>query len=596
MEILSILLKLMPFTHKYQDGTVGWAFFDLNFGDVIVTSVEVCLIGIFGIFLWLLISSYLKDKKNIKFLNEQLIILQQNKFSNYNDFLNELKSKSPKLSAIWREFDESLIKQDGRYENSLDADYFFNEKSLISVAGSKLYSAIPGILLGIGLLGTFFALYVALIELNLDGDELKNSIKVFIGMVGIKFTASVWGVFLSVVFTLFEKGCENSLVKKVYKLQDKIDEIFKRQTAEQNLAKIAIQSQDQTMALNSLAETLTQKISEQFNPMLSQINQNLVQMPIQISNAIGESLASPLSEISEHTKNIVSSQSDNLESIVHDFVDKLDQTTGNQIDGVQNMMTQTTNELTNLVSTIKDISQEQNEKMFAREVEIQKLFTLATDSFENQVDSINKTVNMLDEKHNEIFDKHIAFANKLENITLKVLSEITKKAKETKEIIDISSQKLSAVPSMLDKFENSSDTLEKFAITTNEATKIFKESVKDLELSQENIKDQIEELSLQATMTNHIATSTKEITNSSENTAKTLQETYKNLINENSDNVDKLGESMSKWLSDYDRQVQSTMQNSLNEIQKSLANFANVLTSSIGSLEDAIETIDEKIR
>ena len=596
MEILSILLKLAPFTHKYQDGTVSWTLSDLNFGDVIVTSVEVCLFIIFGGFLYKLICYYLKDKKNIKFLNEQLIILQQNKFSNYNDFLNELKTKSSKLSAIWREFDESLIKQDGRYENSLDADYFFNEKSLISVAGSKLYSAIPGILLGIGLLGTFFALYVALIELNLDGDELKNSIKVFIGMVGIKFTASVWGVFLSVVFTLFEKGCENSLVNKVYELQDKIDEIFKRQTAEQNLAKIAIQSQDQTMALNSLAETLTQKISEQFNPMLSQINQNLVQMPIQISNAIGESLASPLSEISEHTKNIVSSQSDNLESIVHDFVDKLDQTTGNQIDGVQNMMTQTTNELTNLVSTIKDISQEQNEKMFAREVEIQKLFTLATDSFENQVDSINKTVNMLDEKHNEIFDKHIAFANKLENITLKVLSEITKKAKETKEIIDVSSQKLSAVPSMLDKFENSSDTLEKFAITTNEATKIFKESVKDLELSQENIKDQIEELSLQATMTNHIATSTKEITNSSENTAKTLQETYKNLIDENSDNVDKLGESMSKWLSDYDRQVQSTMQNSLNEIQKSLANFANVLTSSIGSLEDAIETIDEKIR
>jgi ABC-type transporter Mla subunit MlaD len=78
--------------------------------------------------------------------------------------------------------------------------------------------------------------------------------------------------------------------------------------------------------------------------------------------------------------------------------------------------------------------------------------------------------------------------------------------------------------------------------------------------------------------------------------AEKLQNIYSEIITDNTDNLEEFGNAMSQWLSDYDRQVQTTMQNSLVEVQSALSNFANTLTSSIGTLEDAIESLNEKIQ
>jgi len=173
MQTSDIFLKLVPFTVK--NPKTGEVFFshslnDFNIADRIITGIEVILIVFFlgtMIKLWF---SYRKDKKNVELLATEIINLKENGFSYYSDFLEKVSINS-KIKHLWNEFDESLIKKDGVVENSLDSAYFFNEYSLASAVGSKLYSAIPGILLGIGLLGTFLSLYVALAQLNLGGED-----------------------------------------------------------------------------------------------------------------------------------------------------------------------------------------------------------------------------------------------------------------------------------------------------------------------------------------------------------------------------------------------------------------------------------------
>ena len=656
MQVTDILLKLIPFTHKEDSGVVFT--FNLSFGDWIVTTIEIFLISIFlwtSIKLWI---SYKKDLKSTNLLCDETQLLDKNGFDYYNDFKNKLQVDK-KIAHLWGEFDESLIvKENGKYENSLDADYFFNRGSLASHVGSKYYSAIPGILLGIGLLGTFFALYVALIELKLDGEHLKESIRVFIGMVGVKFTASVWGIFLSVTFTFFEKTLEGKLARKIHNLQENIDSIFKRQTAEQNLFKIALESEQQTRAMNSLAETLTQKISENFNPILSTMNNNLEQMPHHISKAIGDTLSAPLEQLKNSAQNAAESQSNNLESIVNTFIDKLDSTAGDQAQGIQTMMSETTRQLTDLLKGIRDVTLSQNVMQKEREEKMQELFHRAMTSFETQMQQVQEVfgsvsqeasssmkemysqqqkvlsderasivehgqsistqmqslitsiaeqsgnrdeklqemMKMIQEQHTSLFTQNREFASELENSMAQIINNIVNKVTEVQTMINTTASKLENVPSMLDSFESSSDNLRGFGDTAKEASLALNGAVEELRNVQSSINEQLGHVKDHTQSLKEISSSTQTVSQSSEETAKELQNVYKKLITENTDNLDQLGESMSKWLSEYDLQVHSTMQDSLSKVQSSLATFAQTLTSSMGALEDAIENINTKVQ
>ncbi len=659
MQTVDILLKLLPFTVKDNETGIVSFSYHLNIGDWIITGIEITLIFIFLYSVIKLYRSYRKDYRNMHLLCTETEELNKNGFSYYNEFLENIK-KNKNISHLWNEFDESLIKKDGSIENSLDSAYFFNEHSLASHVGSKFISAIPGILLGIGLLGTFLALYVALSQLNLGGNDtgvMKTSIIHFVEMVGIKFTASVWGILLSVIFTIYEKTLEGKLSIKIKHLQDNIDEIFKRQTAEQNLSLMLTESEQQTLALNSLAETLTHRISEQFNPVITQMNQHLEQMPIHISKAIGESLKEPLQALQQNASSVVETQSESLENIVESFVEKLEQTTGDQAEHVQKLMGKTTEKLTYLIGSIQKISQEQNQVQQERETKMNTLFNTTMSTFKEQMDQmkdvftdasiqasstlhkmaeeqhekimqereaisqqggkittdmqeletlateasnrdvkVQELMTMISSQHSNLFETNKAFAKQMEEIITKIMNTIVLKVANVQSIINISTEKLSAVPEMLDTFVNSSTNLQEFAHTTKNATEQLSKTVLIMKNIENSINEQLQMFGNVTQSMNDASSNSVAILKTSGEVAEKLQNVYSEIVTDNTKNLNDLGSAMSKWLSDYDKQVHSTMQGSLSEVQSALSNFANTLTSSIGSLEDAIESLNEKVQ
>ena len=74
------------------------------------------------------------------------------------------------------------------------------------------------------------------------------------------------------------------------KIQKNINEMFQRETAEQNLDKILVENEQQTKALNGLATSLTEKISAEFNsiliPKIDSINEHFSNLPNSISSSI----------------------------------------------------------------------------------------------------------------------------------------------------------------------------------------------------------------------------------------------------------------------------------------------------------------------
>lgn len=434
MTLGELFFKLLPFTY-IEDGkvqsSIDWNTYSLGWdklsdGDKIITGIELFLFLIFIISLIRLIFSWLKDRKQIIKLSNILKNYTDKDIGiEYGNLLAEINKSDKTLKNIWNEFDESLIKKqtlDGKLliRNSIDSEYFFNKDTMISHIGSKLYSAIPGVLLGIGLLGTFFGLYVALVQLNVgDAEQLSDSIKLLINMAGVKFAASIWGLFLSILFTLFDKVLEFGLDSKLEKIQKDINEMFQRETAEQNLDKILVENEQQTKALNGLATSLTEKISAEFNsiliPKIDSINEHFSNLPNNISSSISKSLEKPLQNISDTVKNITTNQAEQstqaLETLITKFVDKLDSVAGSQGEMLkesviqsQKVLTETSNHLNTTFKSMNEMMLEQNKMSEFRDKKIleelnsikqsqNEMLNNLSNNVSSNMDEINKTVN-----------------------------------------------------------------------------------------------------------------------------------------------------------------------------------------------------------
>lgn len=144
---------------------------------------------------------YLISLSKIK--NAILIQLDSKEISAYKRYIKTIKKQSNTLNTFTR------------------ANQFYNLESLLNDNGIniRLYLAIPSLLIGLGVLGTFigFSLTVLSISDVLDSSNQLESMKKLFSSVKIAFLSSVTGMFWSFVFSKFEKI-------KLYQLKVKIDQ------------------------------------------------------------------------------------------------------------------------------------------------------------------------------------------------------------------------------------------------------------------------------------------------------------------------------------------------------------------------------------
>ena len=144
-------------------------------------------------------------------------------------------SEIPVINHYWSEFWETVVinkDQSGKdqFFNTVDAEYFFNEENLISNhIDIRFYNALPGILTGLGILGTFLGLMFGLSNLDFasaDSNELREGIAGLLSGATIAFSTSVWGMLSSICFNVLEKKCIKKLSLKVNDVKKLIDDLF----------------------------------------------------------------------------------------------------------------------------------------------------------------------------------------------------------------------------------------------------------------------------------------------------------------------------------------------------------------------------------
>ncbi len=296
----------------------------------------------------------------------------RNEFAkNYQNIINEDFSRDDSIfSYLWKEFTEQLIYPSQEvivFQNSIRPEKFFTLNHILGQHKINLrwLNSLPGVLVGLGVLGTFAGLTWSLIsvvpDLSEGGKNLNDAVKTLIKGSGIAFVTSIVGLFSSLIFNFFSDH-------RMSKIQGLVDEF------NSNLEK--------SLKFITEEHLLTLHLKE-----MSQQGKYLENMDEKIALKIGDMTK----QIGMEIKNVVSKSNQSMsENFFTDIANKI----ANSMEGFSKQQAENLNKnLSMLQDTIPslierlDNSQKQNEQ--ATSGAINNLASISTDN-QKQLDQRNK--------------------------------------------------------------------------------------------------------------------------------------------------------------------------------------------------------------
>jgi len=295
-----------------------------------------------------------------KWLRSQLIDLITNiKITRAQEDLSkeELKSKLDALfnaspfKNIWGEYRGSLhivhektnpTKVKDIYATT-PSETFFSKETLIDLQiNAGFYRHLPGILTGIGIIGTFTGLVWGLREFRLDAGLALESLPLLLQEVASAFIGSGFAILASIFITYKEKDIINKCYMLVEELNKELDSTYSMGAGEEYLARLVTLSEGNSGTLQTfrreLFDDLTLLIQENSERQAAaqQIQSQI--MAEQMANAVKYAISEPMEALTDALKEVRGDQREAvanvLETLVEGFMDKLGQTVGKQMEEV----------------------------------------------------------------------------------------------------------------------------------------------------------------------------------------------------------------------------------------------------------------------
>jgi hypothetical protein len=169
----------------------------------------------------------------------------------------QLTRQDQHLSELWFEYQQALetLQQlemsgqtaAGRWQAASAAEQHFTEQALVdSPLRTHFYKNIPGILTGVGIIGTFTGLIAALVGFDVsDPTRVQAELSQLVQTVGHAFLVSALAITLAMVFTWVEKSMLTSRYRQVEELQQNLDNLFQPQEGAQQLARLTLATEMQ---------------------------------------------------------------------------------------------------------------------------------------------------------------------------------------------------------------------------------------------------------------------------------------------------------------------------------------------------------------
>ncbi|MBB2922998.1 anti-phage ZorAB system protein ZorA [Cellulomonas cellasea] len=250
-----------------------WALVVPRFGSMFSGDVEavtpILVIVIWGVALWAFVYALLESRRAQRLIDESAELIEgldpDELWARRSAVLTASRSRSRAVQDAWSEFDGTLVDENRRLHNTVDAAEFFNEHRFApKLFGNRFLHAAPTALTTLGLLGTFLGLTVGLsgLDLGSTSDELRTGIQTLVDGAALGFTASLWGVAMSLLTNVSERWMEGRVARRLRALQADINHLFRIKSPEQSLSDIALHSSESKEALQVLHEKIGSALQE----------------------------------------------------------------------------------------------------------------------------------------------------------------------------------------------------------------------------------------------------------------------------------------------------------------------------------------------
>lgn len=245
--------------------------------------------------------------------------------------LSELFKDKPFLNR-WREYRQSLhvmTSEDGERTSiraTSSSEVYFNKESIVDIyINADFFKHLPGILTGVGIIGTFSGLVWGLGKFS--SEAASETLNLLLGEVTSAFVGSGIAIFFAILITFFEKKVLNQCYQLVEELNKSLDSLYASGVGEDYLARLVNASESSAAHAASLKDALIRDLEVLMNKQSTQI-----------SASIGEALKPALETIGGAVKDFSTGQGEAvstlLENLIAGFMEKMDQTFGSQIQGI----------------------------------------------------------------------------------------------------------------------------------------------------------------------------------------------------------------------------------------------------------------------
>lgn len=529
------------------------------------------------------------------------------------------------LKEIWLAYKSRFSEYNGQDKIAESADEYFNEQTMLfAYVNYRVINNVSNMLVGFGILGTFVGLTYGIADSNFESTEaIKESINNLLAGMGTAFVTSIWGMGLSICFTLIYKHRQTRIYRKIQNLCFELDTEFKINQKDLDKAQIDVQRELMNQLFNDylvadtdegkqlpknvfrqlLEESIKQTeslqtFSDDLGGSIELAMEKLVEdNNAQISNLIEEKLIPVLEDLkaikqdsgTQVIENAVERLADSMKSMMDDFKNSITGDTKQELEGLTNNLLEVSGALTAIPVTMSNMTNQIYLTIEAlKETVIQNI-----ELSKNEASEQNKqTKEALSEATTEYKDtvediqNHMELLLSTQKDNIRQVSDLTDKItttlKENSQVNDqfetmLQKSKIVAqlIESISNKFENNSNALK-------ESSMLLKGNITDFSTSISEYVNKNDSL-----LENHRKTldKTKDVSEAYANRFETIEGGLKGIFDQ-----------LQLGLKDYETTIAVNLNKYLTEFSTVLITALEGVENNVTGLNEVVEELTEQVQ
>lgn len=551
------------------------------------------------------------------------------------DQLRHMFSAIPFLDAKWASFRSKLIYRPVPYTEDVEqvwltvsaAEIFPEDIFLGSDFNKRHFHSIPGIVTGIGLLMTFAAILVGLLDVNIV-DNKVHGLENLIGGLSGKFVSSVAALFAATAFVILEKRVFHRLNGVRHELVSSIDSLVPRRSETHLLDEISQNISEQTNSFrlfnSDLSRIFTNSLSQSMGPVLERmvtaiddLNRLTESSKVELLSAITEmngllkrSEQSRQESISGQVASLLSdlqkSLSESIEKMSKDFSKSLTGTAQDQFSKVAET-----------IGATAQVLEAMNSQFTSTQTALQELVSLAKQSTESQFSNGSALI----ERMVKVFSGSlIHMETKLAELSEKMTSTMEASTVKTGEAADevlegvrnLNEQTVNQLVTVLNKHEGQLDRVDQLKTALMDAVNEFGTYVTGYNTINSELKSVSKDANSVMLLLSQSASKLNENQDSFNKIAELVNDEIQMLADSNEKQSklwDDINSSMEQYKATF-KTVESSATTILAQIAVHLQNFSRATTDhfnqtvtvandhisvAVGQLSTSIEQLSEKL-